>query len=164
MSAAGSADGLLANLGGHRNMLNQPEANWQTGEFNPLRNTADSWGFDGYDHDICNIEIARRGSLLAQPSGKFGPSGLAALPAWRQVIMNQGGPADVMPRRILVPATFIASMGNPCAFRNMECGNWSATSAFYPDGVCLDSPINLSGTIADTCTDSQLGGDVTCPG
>ena len=161
-SLSGSQDSLLANLGGHGNMLNQPEVNWETGEFYPVRNTAQLWGFDAYDYDIYNTEIARRGSLLAQPISKFGPSGLAALPAWKQGVMNQGGPADVMVRRIIAPEGFDASSQNPYAFRNMDC-ELEGASAFYPDGVCLDSPINLSATIPDACTDSQAGGDVICP-
>ena len=160
--AATGDDGLLANLAGHGNMLNQPEVNWETGEFYPVRNTADMWNFGDFNYDIYNTEIARRGSLLAQPISKFGPSGLAALPAWKQGIMNQGGPADVMVRRILAPQGFNASSDNPYAFRNMDC-ELTGASAFYPDGICLDPAINLSGYVPDTCTDSQLGGDVECP-
>jgi len=162
--ASVTADGLVANLAGHGNMLNQPEVDWQTGEFYPARNTAELWDFGAYNFDIYNTEIARRGSLLAQPISKFGPSGLAALPAWKQGIMNQGGPADVMVRRILAPTGFNPASNNPYVFRNMDC-NLVNPSAFYPDGVCLDSAINLSGYIPDTCTDSQgePGNTIACP-
>lgn len=160
--AANSPDGLVVNLAGHGNMLNQPEVNWQTGELYTPRNTADLWDFGSYNFDIYNTEIARRGSLLAQPISKFGPSGLAALPAWKQGIMNQGGPADVMVRRIIAPTSFNPSRDNPYVFRNMDCALTGA-SAFYPDGVCLEPAINLSGYIPDNCTDSQLGGEVLCP-
>jgi len=60
-------DSLLANLGGHGNQLNQPEVNWETGEFYPMVNSEDMWDFGDYNIEIWNTEIARRGSLLAQP-------------------------------------------------------------------------------------------------
>ena len=181
-------DSLLANLAGHGNQLNQPEVNWETGEFYPVRNTADFWDFGDYNYDIWNTEIARRGSLLAQDIVKVSPvyaalmgaktqakSGLLAMPAWKQGIMNQGGPADVMVRRIILPKGWNPhnpNAGNPYAFRNMACDNWlygrdkqsgMPENPYYPDGLCMDSALNLSGYIPDTCTDSQAGGDVLCP-
>jgi len=55
----------------------------------------------------------------------------------------------------------------------MDCGKKSwlygrnkrgePESAFYPDGFCMNSAINLSGYIPDTCTNSQAGGDEDCP-
>lgn len=161
-SNAASADGLIANLAGHGNMLNQPEIDWTTGEFYAVRNTAELWDFGSYNYDIYNTEIARRGSLLAQPISKFGESGLAALPTWKQGILNQGGPADVMLRRIVAPANFNPAMDNPYAFRNMDCALTGA-SPFYPEGLCLESPVNLSASIPDTCTDSNGAGEVPCP-
>jgi hypothetical protein len=176
-------DSLLANLAGHGNQLNQPEVNWETGEFYPVRNTADLWDFGDYNYEIWNTEIARRGSLLAQDIAKVSPivggvslarSGLLALPAWKQGIMNQGGPADVMVRRIIIPKGWNPNnpnAGNPYAFRNMACETWlygrdrdgAPENPYYPDGLCMDSAINLSGYIPDSCTDSQDGGDVLCP-
>lgn len=176
-------DGLLANLTHHGNMLNQPEVDWETGEFYPVRNTVDMWDFGEYNYDIYNTEIARRGSLLAQDIKKVhsdtseAKGGLLALPAWKQGIMNQGGPADVMVRRIQMPKTTfkngkekfnwkLEDNGNPYAFRNMICENWAyddGSNPHYPDGLCLDSATNLSATIPDSCTDSQEGGDVLCP-
>jgi len=180
-------DSLLANLSGHGNQLNQPEVDWETGEFYPVANTADFWDFGDYNYEIWNTEIARRGSLLAQDIHKVSPvvggaslaqSGLLALPAWKQGIMNQGGPADVMVRRILLPKGWNPAaagvMGNPYAFRNMECSKdgWLygrdkktgiPVNPHYPDGLCMDSAINLSAAIPDTCTDSQEGGDELCP-
>jgi len=169
-------DSLLANLGGHGNQLNQPEVDWLTGEFYPVANTLDFWDFGDFNYEIWNTEIARRGSLLAQHIGKVNgkskaKSSLIALPAWKQGIMNQGGPADVMVRRILSPKNWkLNKDGNPYAFRNMDCSNWLygrnggvPENANYPDGLCMDSATNLSGEIPDTCTDSQAGGDVLCP-
>jgi hypothetical protein len=171
------ADGLVANLAGHGNMLNQPEVDWTTGEFYPVRNTADLWDFGDYNYEIWNTEIARRGSLLAQDIENVNvrtskaKAGLIALPTWKQGIMNQGGPADVMARRIIIPRGWTVQRGNPYAFRNLACGEWLygrsrqgvPENPYYPDGLCMDSAINVSGYIPDTCTDSQLGGDVPCP-
>jgi hypothetical protein len=187
-------DSLIANLGGHGNQLNQPEVDWTTGEFYPVANTADLWDFGDYNYEIWNTEIARRGSLLAQDIAKVSAayadqigalpteakSSLVALPSWKQGIMKQGGPADVMVRRILAPKGWTPQKSskkktadNPYAFRNMECSNqgWlygrkkdgRPENPYYPDGLCMDSAINLSAAIPDTCTDSEAGGDVTCP-
>jgi hypothetical protein len=166
-------DSLLANLTHPGNLLNQPEVDWQTGEFYPVRNTIDMWDFGAYNFDIYNTEIARRGSLLAQDIYKVhkdtskAVGGLIALPTWKQGIMNQGGPADVMTRRIIIPKNWkLTKNGNPYAFRNMACGNWAyadGSNPYYPEGVCLDSAINLSGTIPDTCIDSSTGAAIACP-
>jgi hypothetical protein len=159
-------DGLLANLGAHGNLLNQPEVNWTTGEFFAPKNTADMFGWTdtGYGYDLYATEIARRGSLLAQDIAKVhvatsrAKSGLLALPTWKQGQMNQGGPADVMARRIVIPKGWTVKSpgpngGNPYAFRNMQCENWAyddGSNPYYPEGVCLDSAINMSGTVPDT--------------
>ncbi|MBK5941988.1 hypothetical protein CCR96_22650 [Halochromatium roseum] len=177
-------DSLLANLGGHGNQLNQPEVDWTRGEFYPVANTASFWDFGDYNYEIWNTEIARRGSLLDQDSGLLAQdidkalkskSRLVALPSWKQGIMNQGGPADVMARRILFKVkNWKPKDGNPYAFRNMDCNEWKygrgkqngkPENAYYPDGLCMDSAINLSGFIPDTCTDSQGEPDnrVACP-
>ncbi len=161
-------DGLLANLADHGNMLNQPEVDWTTGELSPVRSTEDMWGFGDYDYEIRNSEIARRASLLGQDVYKADASteGLLLLPAWKQGIMNQGGPADVMSRRIVLPEDWTVADGNPYAFRNMECTDWGyedGSNPYYPDGLCLDSAINLSGGIPDTAVDSETGSAVTPP-
>lgn len=166
-------DGLLANLTSHGNLLNQPEVNWTTGELHPVRNTALMWDFGAYNYDIYNTEIARRGSLLAQDIYKVHPSTslargrLIALPTWKQGTMNQGGPSDVMSRRIRIPIAWsLTRHGNPYAFRNMACASWAyrdGSNPYYPEGVCLDPAINLSATIPDTCIDSSTDAAVACP-
>jgi len=173
-------DTLPLNLASHGNMLNQPEVAWDYGEFYPVRNTVDMWDFGDYNFDIYNTEIARRGSLLAQDIIKVhqttskAKGALLVLPSWKQGTMNQGGPADVMVRRILLRGQgnstnwSLSKNGNPYAFRNMECENWAyddGSNPFYPDGVCLDSAINLSATVPDTCidSDSETGEEVLCP-
>ncbi len=166
-------DGLLTNLTHPGNQLNQPEVDWETGEFYPVRNTVDMWDFGEYNFDIYNTEIARRGSLLAQDIAKVhndtskAKSGLLVLPSWKQGILNQGGPADVMTRQIIMDKNWkLSKDGNPYAFRNMACDDWAyadGSNPYYPDGLCKDSAINLSATVPDTCTDSQDGGDILCP-
>ncbi|WP_268117132.1 choice-of-anchor O protein [Methylobacter sp. YRD-M1] len=69
------------------------------------------------------------------------------------------------------PSSWLNKSVNPYAFRNMECRSKrygrgrdsKPMNPYYPDGLCLDTPINLSATIPDTCTDSQAGGEVLCP-
>lgn len=168
-----SQDSLLANLTQPGNQLNQPEVDWMTGEFYLPRNTIDFWDFGMYNFDIYNTEIARRGSLLAQDVYKVhkdsskAVGGLLALPSWKQGIMNQGGPADVMARRIILPKNWdIKKDGNPYAFRNMSCTNWlykDGSNPYYPEGLCLDSAVNLSAVVPDTCQDSETGALIACP-
>jgi len=166
-------DGLLANLGSHGNMLNQPEVDWTTGEFYPVQNTVNMWDFGDFNFDIYNTEIARRGSLLAQDIYKVhsktskAAGRLIALPTWKQGAMNQGGPADVMSRRILIPKNWkLSKDGNPYAFRYMDCANWAyrdGSNPYYPEGLCLDSAVNLSSAIPDVCIDSTTGATIDCP-
>jgi len=164
-------DGLIANLTFPGHLLNQPEVDWTTGAFLPTLNTSEIWDFGDYNFEIYNTEIARRGSLLAQDIYKVhkdtseAKSGLVVLPTWKQGLMNQGGPADVMARRIVMDKNWkLSKDGNPYAFRNLDCKNWTKDeNPFYPGGVCLDPAINLSGTIPDTAVDSQTGLAVTAP-
>jgi hypothetical protein len=182
-------DDLLYNLGFHGNMLNQPEVDWTTGEFFAPRNTADmlGWTDTTYGHDLYNTEVARRGSLLAQDIGKVhkdvseADGRLLVLATYKQGQMEQGGPADIMSRRILIPETTVQVTvpgkgkqppqtitqvkgwdlvrdGNPYAFRNMECEQWDfadGSNPHYPEGVCLDPAINVSSTIPDTAFDTD---------
>ncbi|MCO8126153.1 choice-of-anchor O protein [Acidimicrobiia bacterium EGI L10123] len=156
-------DGLLANLAFHGNLLNQPEVDWTTGEFFAPKNTEEMFGWADFGYDLYATEIARRGSLLAQDIQKVHPDtsvatgGLLALPTWKQGQMNQGGPADVMSRRIVLPTDWDITDGNPYAFRNMECETKAygdGSNPYYPEGVCLDSAINLSATVPDTAIDT----------
>jgi hypothetical protein len=167
-------DTLLANLTFPGHQLNQPEVDWMAGQFYAPRSTADFWDFGTYNFNIYNTEIARRGSWLGQDIYKVHKDtsnadfGLLALPSWKQGIMNQGGPADVMTRRIVIPKKWKLTDrrvgGNPYAFRNMVCTTWGeAGNPYYPGGLCLDSAINLSAVVPDTCQDSATGAYVPCP-
>ncbi len=174
-------DTLLENLTQPGHQLNQPEVDWTTGAFYPVRNTSEFWDFGTYNFKIYNTEIARRGSWLGQDIHKVHKDtskaeyGLLALPTWKQGIMNQGGPADVMSRRIVIPNKgkwSLTTYGNPYAFRNMECKIWGETAnPYYPGGLCLDSAINTSAVVPNRCVLSSGGTDdttstdatVTCP-
>jgi hypothetical protein len=155
-------DGLVDNLTFAGHLLNQPEVNWTTGDFNaPLPAEAVWNGLEaaGYSFDIWNTEIARRGSLLAQDIYKAedSKSGLLVLPTWKQGLMNQGGPADVMSRRIVAPKNWDpAKDGNPYAFAYLTCDDLvDDGNPFYPGGVCMDPAINASGTIPGAAVDSS---------
>jgi hypothetical protein len=101
---AADPDGLVQNLVSQGNLLNQPEVDWRTGEFYPTVNTVDMWDYGSYNFDLYNTEIARRSSLLVQPIAKAMNSAnkLLVMSTWKQGTMRQGGPADVMARRILL--------------------------------------------------------------
>jgi hypothetical protein len=173
-------DRLLANLTQPGHQLNQPEVDWTTGEFYPPTDTALLWDFDDYNFEIYKSEYARRGSWLGQDIYKVhrdtsnARNGLLALPTWKQGIMNQGGPADVLSRQIVIPKNWKLDNrrfgGNPYAFRNMACEEWAYNPAenqdanpYYPGGLCLESAINVSATIPDQCQDSETGGEALCP-
>ena len=173
-------DTLIMNLADHGGQLNQPEVSWEYGEFFPARNTVDMWDFGDYNFDIYNTEIARRGSLLAQDIAKVhndtssvkAKERLLVLATFKQGAMNQGGPADVLARRILLPGPGasgnwkLSKDGNPYAFRNMACEEWAYdddSNPYYPYGLCMDTPTNLSATVPDTCIDTETGAEVLCP-
>jgi hypothetical protein len=168
-------DGLLANLTFHGHMLNQPEIDWTTGAFLPTLDASDDLQYGDYGFEIYNTEIARRGSLLAQgiSAAQGSLSGLIALPTYKQGQMNQGGPADVMSRRIVIPDGWTIADGNPYAFRNMECSLEDGSSGliygegdpnpYYPGGLCTLPAINMSATVPDTAIDSADGSEATLP-
>ena len=159
-------DGLVANLTFHGHMLNQPEVAWNSGDFIPVLDTSldvggGGLGYGEFGFELYNTEIARRGSMLAQgiEAAQGSSSGLLNLATWKQGQMNQGGPADVMSRRIILPDGWTAADGNPYAFRNMVCDGDMLYGAgeenpYYPGGLCTAPAINMSATIPDTAVDS----------
>jgi hypothetical protein len=150
-------------------MLNQPEVDWREGEFYDPINTVNMWDFGAYNYDLHNTEIARRASLLVQSISKAAGSQhkLLAMPSWKQGVMRQGGPADTMVRRIVMPDPYVEGIdNNPYAFSNMQCAYWRVdpgTNVYYPGGVCVEPAINLSGVVPDTCLNDETGGDADCP-
>lgn len=114
-TAADEVDFSLVNaLAGQHNLYNAPEVNWRTGTFYPPMTTLDMWDFstDSVDlnYKIFNTEIARRAALMTQPLAKALASAEAtgqdevimAMPLFKEGIINQGGPADIMVRRIAI--------------------------------------------------------------
>ncbi len=110
-------------------------------------------------------EIARRFSVTTNSveAAMASESGLSAALIFKQGIINQGGPADIFLRRVVIPETFDPAADNPYAFENMECDDWKYTDGTNPNylkGICLDPAINLSGTTIVEC-DGGTGND-TC--
>jgi len=164
----GNPNSLVNNLVNQGDMLNQAEVYWETGELVGLMSTADMDDYDPYNFNIVNTEIARRASLLVQGVGKAEASTnkLVAMPSWKQGTMRQGGPADTMLRRFVLPSGFDAAEDNPYAFENMVCGEWlidAGDNPYYPGGVCADPATNLSGVVPDTCLDDGDKSSTNCP-
>jgi hypothetical protein len=140
--------------------LNQPAVNWSTGTFTDLFSIAAIKDKLLVQAPLYETEIARRGALMVQPWGKVvnSTSKLAAMPLFKQGIINQGGPADIMARRFVAPAGFNAAVDNPYAEKNMACDTWQyrtdlgqAANPNYLDGLCMSPALNLSATIPATC-------------
>jgi len=109
-------------------------------------------------------EIARRFALTTNSvqAAVDSESGLSAMLIYKQGIINQGGPADIMLRRVVIPDTFDPAVDNPYAFENMECDEWAYTDGLNPNylkGLCLSPAINLSGTTIVEC-DGGTGNDI----
>lgn len=158
-----SPTGLVKNLVGQGNMINQPEVDWRTGQMLPAMNTSNLWNFSTGNFDVYRTEIARRGSLMVQSPLNVdqGNSKLMAMLLFKQGLVNQGGPADIMARRIVDGG----NSANPYDFSNLACANKSPASPYYPKGVCLEPAINLSGTTPQTCdvSSESSGADGVCP-
>lgn len=114
--------------------------------------------FTGYEYYL--TEIARRFALTLNnipniTNTEINDSGLAGMLIYKQGIIWQGGPADIMLRRLVVPDDFDATVDNPFAFENMECDEWvyeDGSNPNYLKGLCLSPAINISGTTIKTCT------------
>lgn len=172
-SADLSDTGLVKNLVSQGNLLNQPEVDWRTGDFYPPMNTVDMWNFVGdnggtdYNYEIYRTEIARRGSLLVQPLVNVSDgSKLVAMPLFKQGLMQQGGPADIMARRIVNAG----ASPNPYDFSNLVCEETlfsDGSNPYYPRGVCMSPAVNVSGTTPKTCATGGGGdndaSDGVCP-
>jgi hypothetical protein len=78
----------------------------------------DEWGYTVY-----NTEIARRFSLIAQSGAKAlaAESNTTAFLLFKQGILNQGGPADIFARRIVIPEDIDLTTMNPFAYEYMVC-------------------------------------------
>ncbi len=130
----------------------------------------------GYEYYL--TEISRRFALTLNnisniTNHDLNESGLAGILIYKQGIIWQGGPADIMLRRLVVPDDFDASTDNPFAFENMECENPDGSSGwvyptditgqfpvnpYYLKGLCTAPAINISGSTIVTC-DGATGND-----
>jgi hypothetical protein len=134
-------------------MLNQPAVDPETGAFFELLT-------DDFDNEFYDTEIARRFSLISQSADKAGDSDVVAFAMWKQGIINQGGPADVMARRFVIPDSFDPTVENPFQYSNMVCEEWAYTDGSNPryvQGLCIDHALNLSATNIVNCDNGTSG-------
>jgi hypothetical protein len=130
-------------------MLNTPAIDPEIGAFYPVME--DEWGNELYITDI-----ARRFALMAQPYAKVSQSTSAtsAIAIFKLGELNQGGPADIMLRRFVLPDNFDPTVDNPYAYENMVCAEQyydDGGNPNYVQGLCVSPPINVSGTTAVAC-------------
>ncbi len=136
--------------------LNQPAVNWEDGTFTDLFKIDAIKDKLLVQASLYETEIARRAALMVQPWGKVmdSTSKLSAMPLFKQGIINQGGPADILARRFVAPDGFNPAVDNPYDEKNMACDEWQFTdgsNANYLDGLCMSPAINVSATIPVTC-------------
>jgi len=154
---------LVENLVYQGDLLNQGEVYWETGELFGLMDTAvmgENGGslYDPYDFQILNTEIARRASLLIQPIAKAvaaGENSLVAIPSWKQGIMRQGGPADTMLRRMVLPDDYVVDPGDTDTDGDgvLDCED-NCTLVANPDQYDTDG--DLYGNMCDADLDNNL--------
>ncbi len=116
-----------------------------------------------------DTEIARRASITSQGvNGALNStSKTTLLGIFKQGLINQGGSADIMFRRFVLPDGFAAGSDN--IFSNMVCNRWATDLELgkldnpdmpnvnglrnpnYQDGLCLEPPHNASGNTPTTC-------------
>lgn len=154
-------------------MLNAPALSPETGE--PFELLIDEWGNELYD-----TEIARRFNLFVNsPAGAMSStSKTMGLLIYKGGIINQGGPADIFIRRLVLPDDFDPAVDNPFAYENVTCvsfddaGVATPVDLLYPDdgdltnvatnpnyvrGLCPVEGMNISGTTIVSCSDGSSG-------
>ncbi len=168
-------------------MLNQPAkcSPWfaTTTDTNPYATCpADGEFFDvqidpitGYEYYL--TEISRRFAMTLNnipniTNPEINASGLSGILIYKQGVIWQGGPADIMLRRLVIPELcngtlvtedcFDPTVDNPFAFENMECDEWLYTDGSNPNylkGLCMSPAINISGTTIEACTTGGADND-----
>ena len=126
-------------------MLNQPAIDHETGVFFDMIDPVETW-----EDPLYETEIARRFALTTNSAAaiKDSTSGLSAMLIYKQGIINQGGPADIFMRRVLVEPT------------NYTEANFTATATSVCTGVTDmlieetdpgddESIPNISGVVTD---------------
>ena len=154
-------------------MLNAPALSPETGDYIDL--LVDEWGYDLYD-----TEIARRFNLMVNSptAAMASESRTMGILLYKGGIINQGGPADIFMRRIVLPDDFDPAVDNPFAYKNVQCveyaddGTATPVDLLYPDdgdltnlatnpnyvrGLCPNEGMNVSGTTIQLCDDGSRG-------
>jgi hypothetical protein len=136
---------------------------------------------DDFGNEFYETEISRRFSHFSQPIHQIGNSGVSAVLIVKQGILNQGGPADIFLRRIVMPDSFDLTVDNPYAFEYMDCPDDPADpndgwvykgtvtdpetglvrpeNPRYVEGLCLSNMINVSGGTIVSCDNGTSGDD-----
>ena len=147
-------------------MLNAPAIDYETDDFFDVY--VDEWGNDYYE-----TEIARRFNLMVNSAGSamVSESQTSAILIYKEGIINQGGPADIFIRRVVLPEDFDPTVDNPYAYENVECaeldddGVATPVARLYADGsnpnyvrgLCPAQGMNMSGTTIVACDDGTGG-------
>ena len=130
---------------------------------------------DEFGYEVYETEISRRFNLMTQPISKAqddidGDIDSLGVLFYKMGIINQGGPADIFLRRLILPEGFDPTAEgfdpieeNPYAFENIDCeGNWDFVDGDNPNylqGVCLKTGINVSATTILSCDNGTSGDD-----
>jgi len=149
-------------------MLNAPALNPETGGLFDVY--TDEWENEYYE-----TEIARHATLAVQGTGATlaSESKTSAVLLYKQGTINQGGPADVFMRRVVLPGDFDPAVDNPFAYGNVQCveladdGTATPADLLYSDGsnpnyvrgLCPAEGMNVSGTTIVSCDDGSSGSD-----
>ena len=165
-------------------MLNQPAKDPTT--FNSTDGTSTFFELleDDFDNKFYETEISRRFSHFSQPIHQIGDSGVSAVLIVKQGIINQGGPADIFLRRLIVPETitettvittnqglttttttrpFDFKKDNPYAFENMACDEWAFKGSEIISGTLRpENPRYLQGVCLSTMINVSGGTIVSC--
>jgi hypothetical protein len=153
-------------LGQQGLMLNAPALDHSSGM--PFPTVTDEW-----EYEVQLTEIARDGRLLLQAitPAMAADSKTSAIVLFKQGILNQGGPADIFLRRLVLPDDFDLAVDNPFAYENVQCvsfddaGVATPVERFYSDGanpnyvrgLCPVEGMNVSGTTIVLCDDGSSG-------
>jgi hypothetical protein len=135
------------------------------------------FGISVWSAPLFDTEIARRAAPMSQtiPGAVNSTTKTTVIGLYKQGLINQGGSADIMFRRFVLPEGFNAGTDNP--FGNMACNNWATAEELgklnnpdmpnvnglpnpnYLDGLCLEPAHNASAYTPTRCE----GATVTDP-
>jgi len=134
-------------------MINHPAKDPETGDYFPP--LVDEFGNEFYE-----TEISRRFNLMTQSVGQAGDSGTVGILFYKMGIINQGGPADIFLRRLVLPDNYDPTEDNPYEYHNIACETWEykdGANPRYVEGLCKDTGINVSATNIVACDNGASG-------